>query len=57
VAALVKVSTPRARRTLVWTVDQSRQFLENARDENDPYYVITSPMYSCWFWVSGVEKF
>jgi integrase len=39
VAALVKVSTPRARRTLVWTVDQSRQFLENARGENDPYYV------------------
>jgi hypothetical protein len=39
VAALVKVSTPRARTTLVWTVDQSRQFLENARGENDPYYV------------------
>jgi integrase len=39
VAALVKVSTPRARRTLFWTVDQSRQFLENAHDENDPYYV------------------
>ena len=39
VAALVKVSTPRARRTPVWTVDQARQFLENARDENDPYYV------------------
>src|SRR5829696_503324 len=39
VAALVKVSTPRARRALVWTVDQSRQFLENARDENDPHYV------------------
>jgi Phage integrase, N-terminal SAM-like domain len=27
VAALVKVSTPRARRALVWTVDQSGQFL------------------------------
>jgi hypothetical protein len=35
----VKVPTPRARRVLVWTVDQSRQFLENARDENDPHYV------------------
>jgi integrase len=39
VAALVEISTPRARRTLVWTVDQSRQLLENACDENDPYYV------------------
>jgi len=39
VAALVKVPTPRARRALVWTVDQSRQFLENARKEDDPYYV------------------
>ena len=38
VAALVKVPTPRARRTPVWTVDQSRQFLENARNENDLYY-------------------
>jgi hypothetical protein len=54
VAASVKVSTPRARRTLVSTVDQSRQFLENAEMRTIPF---TSPMYSCWFWASGVEKF
>jgi integrase len=36
---LTEVPRPRARRTLVWTVDQSRQFLENARDDNDAYYV------------------
>ena len=39
VAALVRVPTPRPRRAAVWTVEQSRRFLENARDESDPYYV------------------
>jgi hypothetical protein len=38
-AALVRVPTPRPRRAVVWTVEQSRRFLENARDDLDPYYV------------------
>jgi hypothetical protein len=53
VAALVKVSRPRARRALVWTVDQSRQFLRMRVMRTIP---ITSPTCSCWFWVSGAEK-
>jgi integrase len=39
VAALVRVPTPRARRLPVWSVDQSRRFLESARSDDDPYYV------------------
>lgn len=39
VAALVRVPTPRARKRPVWTVEQSRRFLESARDDADPLYV------------------
>ncbi len=39
VAALVRVPLPRARRAVIWTVDQSRRFLEYARDADDPLYV------------------
>ncbi len=38
VAALVKVPVPRTKRPVVWTVDQARQFLESAREANDPLY-------------------
>ena len=38
VAALVKVPVPRTKRSVVWTVDQARQFLESAREANDPLY-------------------
>lgn len=38
VAALVRVPTPRAKRSTVWTAEQSRVFLENAREEDDPFY-------------------
>ena len=39
VAALVRVSTPRPKRTKAWNVDQSRRFLESARADDDPLYV------------------
>ncbi len=38
VAALVKVPVPRTKRSVVWTVEQARQFLESAREANDPLY-------------------
>ncbi len=38
VAALVRVPVPRAKRSVLWTVEESRQFLESARREDDPYY-------------------
>ena len=38
VAALVKVPVPRSTRPVVWTVDEARQFLESARQDNDPLY-------------------
>ena len=38
VAALVRVPVPRARKRPVWTVDESRRFLESARAEDDPLY-------------------
>jgi integrase len=38
VASMVRVPTPRARRVLVWTADQSRAFLDNAKRDDDPYY-------------------
>lgn len=38
VAALVRVPVPRTRKPTVWTVDQARQFLESARQDDDPLY-------------------
>lgn len=38
VAALVRVPVPRSRKSPVWTVDQARQFLESARQDDDPLY-------------------
>jgi len=38
VAALVRVPVPRAKRSVLWTVEESRQFLESARRDGDPYY-------------------
>lgn len=39
VAALVKVSVPRSKKGVVWTPEESRRFLQSAREDNDPYYV------------------
>jgi integrase len=38
VAAFVRVPVPRTRKPTVWTVDQTRQFLEFARQDDDPLY-------------------
>ena len=38
VASMVRVPTPRARRSVVWTAEQSRTFLESARTDGDPLY-------------------
>jgi integrase len=38
VAALVRVPVPRRRKPAVWTVDQARQFLESAREDEDYLY-------------------
>lgn len=38
VAALVRVPTPRARRAPVWTAEQSRVFLECAKQGDDPFF-------------------
>jgi integrase len=38
VAALVKVPLPRPRKRKYWTVDEARQFLESARNNDDPLY-------------------
>ncbi len=38
VAALVRVPVPRQRRTVMWSVEESRRFLESARADGDPYY-------------------
>lgn len=38
VAALVRVPVPRPKRAKAWTAEQSRQFLESARADDDPLY-------------------
>jgi len=38
VAALLRVSKPRPRKTKPWTVEEARRFLESARDASDPLY-------------------
>jgi integrase len=38
VAALVRVSVPRATSREVWTVEDARRFLESSRDAGDPYH-------------------
>lgn len=38
VAGLVRVPVPRTRKPTVWSVDQARQFLESARQDDDPLY-------------------
>jgi integrase len=38
VAVLVRVPVPRQRRTVMWSVEESRRFLESARADGDPYY-------------------
>lgn len=37
-AALVKVSVPRSAKRTAWTVEEARQFLESARQDEDPLY-------------------
>ena len=38
VAALVRVPVPRSRKSVVWSVEEARRFLESARAEDDPLY-------------------
>ena len=38
VAALVRVSVPRPKKRSYWSVDEARQFLESARENDDPLY-------------------
>lgn len=38
VAALVRVPVPRAKRSVVWSVDDARRFLESAHDAGDAMY-------------------